>query len=82
MSMLTVNDIAEDLKLKPATVTRYLREGRIKGTLALGGNWRVREADYQEFKDSLFPTKSTGHGFSPRDARSESARRAAKQRTA
>lgn len=76
MSMLTVNQIADDLHLKPSTITRYLREGRIKGTLALGGNWRVRQADYDAFKDSLFPTPSE-HGFSPRDARSQAAQRAA-----
>lgn len=75
MRMLTVRDIADDLQLKPSTITGYLREGRIFGTRALGGDWRIRAEDYEAFKTSLFPA-ATGHGFSPRDARSQAAQRA------
>ena len=79
MSMLTVRDIADDLQLKPSTITSYLRTGRIPGTRALGGDWRVRIEDYEAFKDSLFPAASE-HGFSPRDARSQAAQRAANRK--
>ena len=82
--MLTVNEIAADLKVKPDTVAAYLRAGRMRGTRSLGGNWRVMEDDYEDFKRSLFlqPDPEDPYKFTPRDARSEAASKGAVSRKA
>lgn len=80
--MLTVNEIAADLKVKPDTVAAYLRAGRMRGTRSLGGNWRVMEEDFEDFKRSLFPRPDPEdlYKFSPRDERSEAASKGARTR--
>ena len=78
--MLTVNEIAADLKVKPDTVAAYLRAGRMRGTRSLGGNWRVMEEDFEDFKRSLFPRPDDPYRFTPRDERSEAATKGARTR--
>ena len=42
---LTVIDVAEKLNIKPVTVYKWLREGKLKGTyLKLGGVYRFDKA--------------------------------------
>jgi excisionase family DNA binding protein len=50
MQFFTVNDIADKLKVHPATVKRWLREGKLGGIL-LGdrAGWRISEEDYARF---------------------------------
>ena len=84
--MLTVTEIADDLKVKPDTVANYLRAGRIRGTRALGGNWRVMEEDYEDFKRNLFrrpeDIEDDPYKFTPRDERSAAASKGAMSRKA
>lgn len=45
---ITVKQAADQLKLKPETVTKMIREGRLKG-IKLGGRvWRVAEQSIKE----------------------------------
>ena len=49
--LLTVDEVAERLRVAPETVRRWLRAGRLKGT-RLGGTkagYRVAEADVRAF---------------------------------
>ncbi len=50
--LLSPEEIAEKLAVKPATVRSWLRSGRIKGFKAGQRVWRVREEDYLVFIDS------------------------------
>ncbi len=45
---LSPESIAERLSVKTATVTKWLREGKLKGVRA-GRLWRVKENDLQAF---------------------------------
>jgi excisionase family DNA binding protein len=50
--LLTVQQVAEYLQLNPATVRKWLREGRLAG-IHFGGvaGWRIRREDLQRFID-------------------------------
>jgi excisionase family DNA binding protein len=50
MEFFTVNEVAEKLKVHPATIKRWLREGKMRG-LQLGdrAGWRISKADYDQF---------------------------------
>lgn len=48
----TVGDVARQLDLAPATVVRYLKEGRLKGVKLGPGDyapWRITAADVKAF---------------------------------
>jgi len=51
--MLTVDQVAERLKVNEQTVRRWLREGELQG-VAFGGRtgWRISEDDLQAFLDA------------------------------
>ena len=54
--MLTVADVAERLKVPPATVRRWLRDGRLRG-VRLGGTklgYRVRASDLEQFLQDAY----------------------------
>ena len=77
---LTVRMIAEELNLKPDTVSRYLASGKIPGgTKALGQNWRVNPDTYKAWKDNLTSPRDP-HLVAPRSNRSKAARKAAQTR--
>ncbi|MCX6346307.1 MAG: helix-turn-helix domain-containing protein [Armatimonadetes bacterium] len=46
--ILTVEQVAEKLQVKPLTVREYLRKGKIPGR-KLGRSWRVVETDLEWF---------------------------------
>lgn len=46
--LLTVQEVAERLRLSTRTVRLWLQTGRLKG-LRVGGRWRVRDSDLMEF---------------------------------
>jgi excisionase family DNA binding protein len=50
MQFFTVNEIAEQLKVHPSTVKRWLREGKLGGLL-LGdrAGWRISQEDLDRF---------------------------------
>ena len=52
-TMLTVDQVAERLKVNEQTVRRWLREGELQG-VAFGGRtgWRISEGDLQAFLDA------------------------------
>ena len=50
--MLTPEDVAARLKVKPRTVQTWLRTGRLAG-LKMGKLWRIRESDLQTFLAAL-----------------------------
>jgi len=54
----TLEEIAKELQLNIQTVTKYVRQGKIRGT-KIGRIWRVSESDLQAFWKSL-PTSQNG----------------------
>lgn len=48
--ILTLEEVAEKLKISEQTVRRYLRENKITG-FKLGNNWRVKEEELMKFID-------------------------------
>lgn len=46
--MLTTEDVATITGLSVGTVTRWLSDGRLRGS-RLGARWRVRRSDLEEF---------------------------------
>jgi excisionase family DNA binding protein len=47
--MLTVEEIAEDLRVSEGTVRRWIRQGKLP---AFGlGQYRIRRGDYEKFLD-------------------------------
>lgn len=51
--MLSVNDLAEFLKLHPNTIFKALKQGKIKG-IKIGGVWRISEEELQRIKREGF----------------------------
>lgn len=47
MTLLTVKEVAKELKLHPVTVRRYIREGKIAASL-FGRVWRIQEQALDE----------------------------------
>lgn len=49
--MLTVQEVAEQVRTTPATVRRWLRAGRLRGVMPGGTKvgYRVRESELQRF---------------------------------
>jgi len=47
-NLFTVGTLAEYLNIKPKTIRRYLREGKIHG-FKIGYDWRILERDVIEF---------------------------------
>jgi len=43
-----VNEVAEKLRLHPATIAKYVREGKILA-LKFGRVWRIREEELTKF---------------------------------
>lgn len=71
---LTVNEIGDDLRLTPATVTNYLRTGRIPGGFqpVENGRWLVDEATYRAWRAERLAAVDP-HRIEPRSARSKAA---------
>ncbi|MHB1456482.1 MAG: helix-turn-helix domain-containing protein [Armatimonadota bacterium] len=46
--LMTPEETAERLSMKPRTIREWLRNGKLRGVKA-GKNWRVREEDLNEF---------------------------------
>lgn len=46
--LMTPEEVAERLAIKPKTVRNFLREGRIKA-VKVGRLWRIRESDLLEY---------------------------------
>ena len=53
MAYLTVAEVAEQLRVYPGTVKRWLRDGKLVG-VSLGdrAGWRIAEEDLQTFLES------------------------------
>jgi len=47
--VLSVNDIANYLKIHINTVFRYIKQGKIKA-IKIGGIWRVSEEEFERIK--------------------------------
>lgn len=60
--ILTVEQVAEKLQVKPLTVRDYLRKGKIPGC-KLGRAWRVVESDLEQFLSGR-PFESAGERIS------------------
>ncbi len=56
--LLTVKEVAEQLKLHPETVRNWLREGRLRGT-QIGGTksgWRIPQSEVRRIVAAGFRT--------------------------
>lgn len=50
----TVDEVAEQLRVHPETVRRWLREGRLKGLrISRRGGWRVRPESVSEMLEGM-----------------------------
>ena len=47
--LLTVGEVAELLRVDPATVRVWLNDNKLKGVKLAGGVWRISEASLLEF---------------------------------
>ena len=47
--MITLNDVARDLKITRRTLYRWIERGKFPA-IKIDGIWRVDEKDYEEFK--------------------------------
>jgi excisionase family DNA binding protein len=56
--LMTVKEVAEELKVKEATVTEWLRTGKLRGVKA-GRQWRIPASAVEEFLQR--PTTEEGH---------------------
>lgn len=60
--LLTPEEAAGILKMRPETVREWLRTGRLKGLKAGPRMWRIKEIDLVEFlKAPSPPYRSAGH---------------------
>ncbi len=51
--LLTVDEVADQLKVHPESVRRWLREGRLTGyRISRRGGWRIRPDSVQEMLES------------------------------
>ena len=46
--LLTVKDVAKVLLVKPTTIRKWLKAGKLKG-MKMGRLWRVRESELEAF---------------------------------
>jgi excisionase family DNA binding protein len=46
--LLTVAEVADQLRLDPETIRRWAREGRIKAIALPSGLWRFRRSDVED----------------------------------
>lgn len=52
--MLTINDVAKELKVSKKTVYRMIVNGKLKATRVTGKRmFRVREEDFEQFRKEL-----------------------------
>jgi excisionase family DNA binding protein len=49
IDLLTVEEAAARLRVKPNTVRDWLREGRLRGVKFARGRWRIRTSDLVAF---------------------------------
>ncbi len=49
--LLTVSEVAKCLRIEKPTVTKWLRDGRMRG-YKIGKEWRVSEIDFEAFVES------------------------------
>lgn len=49
MKIYTVNETAEELKIHPVTIRKWINEGRIKA-VKVGSDWRVTEEELDRKK--------------------------------
>lgn len=47
--LLTIEEVAEILRVSTRSVTRYIESGKLKASKI--GVWRIKESDLQEFLD-------------------------------
>lgn len=48
MALLTVEEVASNLKISPKIIRKWLRDGMLSG-IKLGRVWRIDEKDLEEF---------------------------------
>ncbi len=52
MTVLTLKEVAERLKLHPNTLRRYAKEGKL-AAMKFGRVWRIEEEDLKEFMRAM-----------------------------
>lgn len=55
LDLLTVDEVAEALRLTPHTIRRMLKEGKLTGAkIGAGQQWRVRKTDLETYLEGSF----------------------------
>lgn len=62
--LLTVQEVAEFLRLSTHTVRLWLQTGKLRG-LRVGGRWRVWESDLYAFLKAAETADKEGESFLP-----------------
>jgi len=52
---MTVEEIAQDLRVKESTVREWIRQKRLKAA-KIGRDYRIKREDYQKFIDESYNT--------------------------
>jgi excisionase family DNA binding protein len=59
--MLTIDELASFLKLRPQTIYRWAQSGKIPGA-KFGKEWRFRRSAIERWLESYIPVGGTGDG--------------------
>jgi excisionase family DNA binding protein len=54
--LLTVNEVADELRVDRRTVYRYLRQGQLRGQKLGGRTWRISRSDLTTYLNSGITT--------------------------
>ena len=65
MKTYTPEEAANILRVKPETIRRWARSGKLTGALLGGGVWRFTEDDLQRFIDASRPQPPERSGKVP-----------------
>ena len=49
VKMYTIKDLTKILNVSPRTLHTYIKEGRLKGAIKLGGKWQISEDNIKRF---------------------------------
>lgn len=74
LETFTPDEVAKILKLSAETVRDYAQTGRIPGAFKLGGFWRFRRAEFEDWLLSQKSAPRDPHRVQPRSARSKARR--------
>lgn len=71
----TANEVADQLRVNTATITRYAKQGMFPGAFKVGKNWRIPADAIQQFINANAGVAVDAHQVAPRNRRARTAKR-------